>query len=105
MKSPTDDQLDHLLSQWEVTPRVNPNFRAEVWAKLETTTKEPKTWGAWVRINVGTLAPLTLAVIIFSVIGGGLAARTQAHDQREIMIERYLTSIDPHRHIEVSEEP
>ena len=54
-------------------------------------------------MNVGTVAPLALAVITFSVVGGGLVAKAKASVDREIMIERYLTSIDPHRQTDTIE--
>jgi hypothetical protein len=103
MKSPNKDKLALLLPLWKVTPKSNPGFRAAVWAKIEATSQEPLTWGGWLRMNVGTVAPLAVAVVTFSIVGGGIAAKTKASDQREVLIERYLSSIDPHRQIGASE--
>lgn len=103
METPTKDELARLLSTWEIKPKSNPGFRAAVWAKIEAIAPEPRTWGAWLRMNVGTVAPLALAVITFSVVGGGLVAKAKASVDREIMIERYLTSIDPHRQTDTIE--
>ena len=95
METPTKDELARLLSTWEIKPKSNPGFRAAVWAKIEAIAPEPRTWGAWLRMNVGTVAPL--------VVGGGLVAKAKASVDREIMIERYLTSIDPHRQTDTIE--
>ena len=54
-------------------------------------------------MNVGTVAPLAIAVVTFSIVGGGIAAKAKTSDQREVLIERYLSSIDPHRQIGASE--
>jgi hypothetical protein len=104
MNSPTEDKLTQLLSSWEVTPKSNPGFRAAVWARLEDITRNPQTWGSWLRANLGTVAPLTLAVVTFSIVGGGIAAKAKTSDHREQLIERYLTSIDPHRQISTNQD-
>ena len=51
------------------------------------------------------IAPLALASIALAVAGGGLMARAASQHERDQLIERYVTSIDPHRQVAAKYQP
>ena len=67
------DSLSCALAAWRVDPRRNPQFRAEVWARL----RSPGTalsWGAYARRH----APAVLGAVALAVLAGGFFGREQA---------------------------
>lgn len=105
-KSSDDEKLSQLLrDNWNVSLRPNPNFRAAVWARIETFRHQPATWGGWLRNHIRGVAPLALASIAIAIAGGGFLAKASSQHQRDQLIERYLVSIDPHRQVAVTNQP
>jgi hypothetical protein len=86
-----------LREHWQVSPECNPGFRTAVWARLEAARNAPATWGAWLRLNFFRVSSFAVLAIALAGVGGGALARTQASQQREELVQRYLASIDPHQ--------
>jgi hypothetical protein len=101
--NPNDEQLGPLLrDNWQVRPVKNPDFRTEVWARIEATRRAPATLGAWLRLNAVRFAFLTIASIAVAGTSGGWIAKAQANQNREQLVQRYLASIDPHQKTEIT---
>jgi hypothetical protein len=91
-----DEQLESLLrNNWPVRPVKNPDFRAAVWARIESTRRAPATWGAWLRLNASRFAVLAVASVVIAGTSGGWIAKAQANQNREQLVQRYLASLDP----------
>lgn len=98
---PHDDDLAPLLRQAELpTPSRNPNFRAEVWARIESRRREPATLTAWLQRHARTFASAAVLCVAAASLGGAWAADRQADRQRESLVQRYLASIDAHQQLE-----
>lgn len=92
-----DDALRSLLRESHpAETQPNPRFRAEVWARIEASRRQPRSWFAWARIHLVGVGAAVAASLIVSAAGGGWAARVQSAHEREERVERYIASIDPH---------
>lgn len=95
---PDDSSLRELLREnCTVAPVRNPGFRAEVWARIDAARRAPSTWGAWLRVHVLGVSLVATASIVFAGAGGGLLAGARDRHEREQLVQRYLSSIDPHQ--------
>jgi hypothetical protein len=103
---PPDNPFRQLLRRsWPVEPRPDPAFRATVWARIDATRRLPATWRGWLGLHLARISCCAAASIVFAGISGGLLATTQAHREREQLIQRYVASIDPHQHGGVPHQP
>lgn len=101
-----DEQLRRLLRQgWTVSPRPDPGFRAAVWARIEAGRRQPANWFAWLKVHVASVTLYAAASIAFVGTSGGLLATRQAGHDREQLIQRYVTSIDPHQRVDAEGRP
>ena len=57
-----DHTLASTLATWRLAPRRSPQFRAEVWARVEAARRAP-TWAGYVRAH-GALVAGALAVAV-----------------------------------------
>jgi len=95
-----DDALRDLLrTRHTVTPVLSPRFRSEVWARIEARRSTPATWLAWTRLHFAGVATAAVASMVLSAGAAGWVAVRQAGQDREMMVSRYVTSIDPHRQL------
>lgn len=91
-------ELGQLLrTNLEVGPTKNPNFRAEVWARIEANRRNPASWATWLRFNAARFTVAAVITVTIFSVGGGLIANAQAHQNREQLVRQYLASIDPHQ--------
>lgn len=96
---PQDEALRSLLRESHpADAQVNPRFRAEVWTRIESARRQPRSWFAWARIHLFGVGTVVAASLIVSAAGGGWIAKVQVAHEREQLVERYLASIDPHAH-------
>ena len=104
MKPSSEEQIRQTLRAWSPAVTPNPNFRAEVWARIEAAKKQPATWMAWLRTHVVSVAGMTTAAVACAIFAGAAVANFQSEQRREELLDRYIVSIDPHRQI-VSSQP
>lgn len=100
------DPLGPLLRRsWTVLLKSNPDFRSAVWARIEAGRKRPVTWSAWLKLNFTNVAMYAAASIVLAGAGGGYLAAIQASRDRDQLIQRYVTSIDPHQRVNLQNSP
>lgn len=91
--SPPNDPLPPLLATWRVGPKVNPQFRAQVWSRIGSHARQ--SWPAYVRSH---LAPWSFAAALVIVSAGWLghvAGEARISARREAMVVSYLVDLDP----------
>jgi hypothetical protein len=99
-----DDQLGPLIRKgWTVSVQSNPNFRTAVWARIEAGRRLPATWSDWLKLNFTRVTMYAAASIALTTAGGGYLAANQANRDRDQLIQRYVTSIDPHQRVAASD--
>lgn len=96
----SDDPLSRVLRSWRVTPTSSPNFRTNVWQRIETARRAGgESWSAYLRIH---LAGWMLAAVVITA-GSGLvgftAAKTKNENSRQKMVATYVASIDARAHV------
>ena len=94
MSSPNPSEpLSRTLADWRLAPPRNPQFRTEVWARIEAARRAP-SWAGYVRAH-GTLVgcALTLAMIL-----GAWSGRERAHERaaaaRAALVADYVHGLD-----------
>jgi hypothetical protein len=98
--TPEDATLRAVLrTHHRTAPASNPNFRAAVWARIEAGRAVPTTWAAWVRLHLTGFALAAAASVTMAAAAGGWAATVRAERARDVMVTRYVASIDPHRQV------
>lgn len=75
--------------------RENPDFRAAVWRRIDARRAVSASWPAWLRAHVLGVAACTAACVAVAVMSAGILASSQSKRERETLIQRYITSIDP----------
>jgi len=91
--SDLDSSLSRQLADWRVTPPLNPNFRAAVWQRIQSRTRE--TWSAYVRAHlVGWSVAAGVAVAVAGWTGRSIA-QAKLEAGREKMVVSYLVDLDP----------
>lgn len=96
MKQPTDSPDDW---RWPVDPPHNPDFRAQVWQRIERERSDGAELLPWVRHHVRAVTVAATMAVLLAGIGGGVAARgmVETDAQRDDWVGPYLQTIDPHR--------
>lgn len=98
-----DEELRRLLQAHDTArPKITPGFRAAVWARIEARRREPATWWAWVGRHAGGIATAAAASVALTAGAAGWVATQQHGRERELAVERYVSSIDPHRQVVAS---
>jgi hypothetical protein len=91
-----DQQIRALLRKHvAVDARATPGFGAAVWRRIGTGRGLAASWPAWLRAHAFALTACTAACIMVAVVSAGFLANSEARREREALIERYITSIDP----------
>jgi hypothetical protein len=87
------DGLSRALTGWRVSPETNPNFRAEVWARIDRESRAP-TWTGYLRANgVLVASALASAVLVGAWTGRGQAREREARAKAELVAE-YVHALD-----------
>jgi len=92
MKAEDHDQLDDLLSQWQIQTQTPSDFRREVWRRIATETCDP----SWIeRLACWLLRPkrevLVFAAVVIIAVAWGLTHPAEPpHPQ-----DAYVMSISP----------
>lgn len=88
-----------LRDAFVTTPAVvAPNFRANVWARINAR-KNPSTWAQWLRHHVTGVTVATAACVFVAAVCGGWLALEQNRSQQRQQLMLYLSSIDAHQRL------
>ncbi len=91
-----DPRLRSLLREHVMADaRATPDFRAAVWRRIDARREAMASWPAWLRAHVFGVAACTAACVAVAVMSAGILASNQSKREREALIQRYITSIDP----------
>lgn len=105
MKSNSRNQsfIRALLGEhWNVNVSASPRFQANVWARIVSLQREPATWGLWIRrycVQVSIACVLSLACAVYGAVW---LAKWQEEKTQDVLVTRYLSSIDPYAQIAAS---
>lgn len=92
-KNDQDNPLSSLLSDWQVTPSKESQFRQDVWTRIGNRKRE-SAWPGYLRAHAAAAASLALIATIAGGVTGYAQARDQAREHREVMASAYVESID-----------
>lgn len=91
--SPPNDPLNSLLASWQIKPGTNPQFRTQVWSRLQK--RAGASWPAYLRSHLGSLS-LTAALIVMAAGWvGHVAGKAHLSAERDALIRSYLVDLDP----------
>lgn len=98
------DSLQSLLQQWTVKPRSNPNFRAEVWRRIDA---QKKRRGLWSRAEAIIGQPLwaTAAVMMMVLMGATIGNKWRlhvVHQEQRAGLTAYVLAVNPIAHAAVA---
>ncbi|PTY03807.1 hypothetical protein DB347_21505 [Opitutaceae bacterium EW11] len=90
------DSLSDLLRSWRYQPPAEPEFNAQVWARLQEAERGPAKlsfFPAFARWSLPLAASIT--VIISAVLGSTAALAYNTAERDDRMASAYARSIDP----------
>jgi hypothetical protein len=95
MKPPDDEPwLGHVLGDWRVAPARDPQFRANVWSRIEGEATA-QSWPEFVRRHAFWVAgTLALAAAVGALAGSG-RARSKTEADRMALATGYVHALDP----------
>ncbi len=90
---PPEDPLSSELKQWQIAPPRTPQFRTEVWRRIESAGR-PSNWTKFARAHPTAVTAMLAAAVLAGAWGG----RTEAHEQlaadRQAIAASYVHSLD-----------
>ena len=92
MKSPPDP-LDPLLATWQVHPPRTPEFRRQVWARIQAVGT-PATWPGYVRLHAGVIVGALAVAVMLGALGGRSQARARVAAESEQLASAYVQGLD-----------
>tara|TARA_R110002094_G_scaffold167285_1_gene150348 strand:- start:349 stop:657 length:309 start_codon:yes stop_codon:yes gene_type:complete len=92
-KNNHQNSLSTQLSDWQVFPVSEPQFRERVWERIEQRKRE-SAWPGYLHAHAATAASFALIAVIAGGVTGYAQARGQAREHREAMASAYVESID-----------
>ncbi|MEY4817188.1 MAG: hypothetical protein RLZZ162_4261 [Verrucomicrobiota bacterium] len=92
---PTDsfDSLSRVLQDWRVVPARAPQFRAEVWARIEGT-KKTESWPGYLRGHAAAVAGALALAVVVGALGGRSQARALAAAESARLASAYVQGMD-----------
>jgi hypothetical protein len=94
MKVPeSKDPLDAAMAEWQVRPRTDPEFRPQVWSRIEAA-KLPASWPRYVRAHRAALVSGIAAAVVLGAVTGREQARTRAESDRSTLATSYVQAMD-----------
>jgi hypothetical protein len=95
-----DDPLSRTLQSWRVTPKIDPQFRASVWQRIEAVRRaDGESWGAYLRHHLGAWAAVLVVALGASGWIGVNAAERSNEMRRAHLVAAYVETIDARAHI------
>ncbi|HVU34377.1 MAG TPA: hypothetical protein VHE61_13150 [Opitutaceae bacterium] len=94
MPSPkSDDPLSATLASWRVAPPRDPNFRTEVWHRLEAA-RRPASWTRFVRVHPAFVTGALAAAVLLGALSGRVEAQQRAAADRMTIAANYVHALD-----------
>jgi hypothetical protein len=93
--SKPEDSLSRTLPDWRVTPARNPQFRAQVWQRIEAAGQgSPLPWGAYARTHARSVAGALAVAVVLGALGGREQARARVASESTRMASAYVQALD-----------
>ena len=89
----TNDKLSGALADWRLAPRRNPQFRTEVWARLEKARRAP-SWPGYVRDHAALVAGALAVAVVIGALTGRAQARARAEADSNRIADSYVRALD-----------
>lgn len=90
---PPNDPAPVPLDLWKINPSRNPNFRAEVWARIEAASR-PSTWVRFARLHPAIITGGFAVALLIGAWTGATEARERANADRSVIVANYVHSLD-----------
>ncbi len=87
------EPLARALSDWRVASHRNPQFRAEVWQRIEAARRTP-TWTNYLRAHGALVASALMIAIMLGAWGGRERARARDAAARDALVAEYVHGLD-----------
>ena len=87
------NSLAAVLRGWRVSPPPDPNFRHNVWQRLNAQI--PASWPAYLRGHAVAWMLVTVLTVSAAALTGQAAAKARVRADREQMTVTYLVDLDP----------
>ena len=91
--SEKDPSLSRVLADWRVEPERNPQFRAEVWARIEAAEAAP-SWSDYARGHAAWVAGVFALAAVVGAFSGREEARARREVDRAAVAAAYVHSLD-----------
>ena len=91
--NPPRNHLSDTLRNWQVTPPADPNFRHQVWQRLNAQI--PASWPAYLRGHAVAWMLVTVITVSAAALTGHATAQSKVRADREAMVVTYLVDLDP----------
>jgi len=95
MSSPhqSEEPLARTLADWRLAPKPNPQFRAEVWARIEAARRAPP-WPSYARAHATVMAGALMLAVVLGAWTGRAQARERAATARAALVADYVHGLD-----------
>ncbi len=87
------DSLSRTLHAWRVTPARNPQFRAEVSARI-AAAGAVDSWSGYLRGHAVTVTAALMLAVLLGAVGGRNQARSLAAADSARLASAYVESLD-----------
>lgn len=87
------DPLSRALAAWRLRPEANPDFRANVWARIARESRPP-TWAGYLRANGALVAGALALAVLFGAWTGREQARERAARAKAALVAEYVHGLD-----------
>ena len=96
------DSLHSLLHEWTVRPASNPNFRADVWRRIEVR-KQRLTYRLWSRTEAIIGQPLwattaVAAMVLLGATSGNTWRQHELQHEQRAGLTAYVLAVNPVAH-------
>lgn len=89
-----NDPLSGLLSEWRVSPAHRPQFRSQVWTRVESRAGQQANWSLFARSHAGLVAAVVTASILVGAWSGQTEAREHRDADRQAIAASYVHTLD-----------
>jgi len=94
MNSPDPNEtLSRALADWRVSPPRNPQFRAEVWSRIEAGRRAP-SWTVYLRAHRALIASALMLAVVLGAWTGRERARERDAAARATLVANYVHGLD-----------
>ena len=87
------DPLSSTLAHWHVQPPRDPQFRAQVWSRLEQL-RRPSNWPEFARTHARALGGALAIALVIGAWAGREQARARVDEDRAMIASAYVQGMD-----------